>query len=369
MKKRSLLFAIICITSFLYLFFFPEKALGFSINISPPSARLAIPPGDTESGTITVMNQSDSPIDMRAYIEDWVYKPDGSKEFLSPGTTPLSCAKWINIYPQKFHLEANSRLGVQYTISVPENATGGYYAVIFFQSIATDAEGEGNVMVQFAGRIGTIIYQETAGKTEKTGSIVTFECGRPDQNKPLEIKLALKNEGNTHIIAHGVLNVIDKDGNIFGRKDIGPINTFPGDTMEYKTEWLGELGEGTYDIIATLDTGLDAPLVAEITITVKSSVEVENLIVDASTNPPVLNVIIHNTGNLNARIEGKIDILNEMKRVVESITLKKSLVAPNSEKKIKAEAGKTLPAGEYRARAVVLFGNKELTKEETFFVK
>ena len=367
MKYRIFIFAMIFLAMS---FFVCREVSAFSINISPPSVRTSVPPGETKSGTITIENKSDAPIDMRVYMEDWVYAPDGGKKFTQAGTTPLSCAKWITTHPQKLHVEANSHAGVQYTISVPPDSEGGHYAVIFFESVVNESEtAKGNVMLRFAGRIGTIIYLETEGKIKRVGSLTAFSCGRPDQNSPLAINMTLKNEGNTHIIAQGVVNIIDKDGNIFGRQEVGPINTLPGDTRDYKAEWLGDLKEGTYDVIATLDTGVDTPIVAETTLTVTSSGGIDKLDISAGTNQPTFNVVVNNAGNLNVKAGGKVDILNDKGEVAQSIILKSVLIAPSSKKEIQAKAETALAAGKYKARAIVTFGDKELTKEGDFSVK
>lgn len=367
MKNKILTFAVI----FLMMFFAAYKeADAFSINISPPSARIVIPPGETRSGTITVENKSDSPLDMRAYTEDWIYSKDGGKQFMPAGAAPFSCAKWMTIHPQKFHIEPNSKVGVQYTISTPPDAEGGHYAVIFFESIVSEGEAAGgNMTVRFAGRIGSIIYQETEGRVKREGSITSFTCGRPDQNSPLRIDLTLKNEGNADIIAQGVMNIIDKDGNVFGRKELGPINTLPGDTREYKTEWLGDLNEGAYDVIATLDTGSGSPLIAETVLEVISSGVIDSLDIDAKTSVPNFKIVINNTGNLNMKISGRLDIINDKEEVSASMPLKGVLIAPNSRKEIEIKAETALPAGKYKAIANVAFGDKELTKEGDFSIK
>lgn len=347
-----------------------KEALAFSINISPPSLRLSAPPGETKTGTITVENKSDAAVDMRVYVEDWVYAEDGGKKFMPAGTAPLSCAKWITTHPQKIHIEANSKTGVQYVVSVPPDAIGGHFAVIFFESVVNEGEAvRGNVMVHFSGRIGTIIYMEAEGMVKRTGSITSFTCGRPDQNSPLAINMTLKNEGNTCIIAQGVMNIVDKDGNIFGRQELGPINTLPGDTRNYKTEWLGDLKEGTYDVIATLDAGVDAPLVAETVLTVTSSGVIDKIDISAETCRPSFNVVVNNAGNLNVKTEGKIDVYNDKGDIVLTIPLKSALIAPNTKKEIQAKAETVLTAGQYEAKAVIMFGDKELTKEGEFFIK
>lgn len=367
MKKRIVISALIFLS---LCFLIDNEARAFSINVSPPSIRISVPPGETKSGTVTVENKSDGPIDIRVYTEDWAYSPDGSKQFLQAGTTPLSCAKWIATHPQKLHIESNSRAGVQYTISVPADAAGGHYAVIFFESIVSEGEAtHGNVMLRFSGRIGSIVYLEAEGRIKRSGSITSFTCGRPDQNSPLAINITLKNDGNTHIIAQGVMNIIDKDGNIFGKKELGPINTLPGDTREYKTEWLGDLKEGAYDVIATLDTGVDAPLVAETVLTVVSSGAIDKIDIDSGTNQPSFNAIVDNTGNLNVKAEGRIEISDDKGNVVQTIPLKSTLIAPNTKKGIQAKAETALTAGQYKTRAIIMLGDKELVKEGEFSIR
>ncbi len=367
MKKKTIILVFICL---IFSFYVCGETLAFSINVSPPSLRLSAIPGETKTGTITVENKSDAAVDMRVYMEDWVYTEDGGKKFMPPGTAPLSCAKWITTHPQKIHIEANSKAGVQYVISVPQDAEGAHFAVIFFESVVNEGEAAGgNVMVHFSGRIGTIIYMEAEGRVKRAGSIASFTCGRPDQNSPLAINMTLKNEGNTYITAKGVMNIIDKDGNIFGRQELGPINALPGDTRNYKTEWLGDLKEGTYDVIATLDTGFDTPLVAETVLTVTSSGMIDKLDIDAGTSQPSFNVVVNNAGNLNVKIEGKIDIYNDKGDVAQAIPLKSTLSAPNTKKEIRAKAETALAPGRYKAKAVIMFGEKEMTKEGDFSIR
>jgi hypothetical protein len=253
---------------------------------------------------------------------------------------------------------------------MPPDAEGGRYAVVFFESIVGgDEAAKGNVMLHFAGRIGTIIYLEAEGKVKKAGSITAFTCGRPDQNSPLAINITLKNEGNTYLIAEGVMNIIDKEGNIFGRKELGPINTLQGESADYKAEWLGDLKEGTYDVIATFSTGLDSPIVAETTLTVASSGTIDKFDIDTAAGQPVFILLVNNSGNLNAKAEGAIEVLDENGRAAASIPLKSVLIAPNSKKEIQVKSDTAFTPGKYRAKAAIMLGAVQLTKEGEFSIK
>jgi hypothetical protein len=353
-----------------YLLSLQTYSYGFALNISPPSLKASVEPGGSTSGSITVQNNSEKDIGILVYTQDWLYNPDGSKTFYAAGTKPFSCAKWIRLFPKKFQLEAGGRMAVQYTINLPENAEGGYYAVIFFESVPTgELEGDEGMMVRFAGRLGTIVYLETKGKSIRKGAIESLSVTPPQSNRPLEMVLSFKNMGNVYIGAKGVLNIIDEEGSVYGKKRFGPVNTLPGDTRETQVEWLGELEEGTYYTVITLDIGTEEPIVEERKIEIVSGGAIESLVVDISSTKPSFSVMIKNTGDLNIDVGGRIEVLKETGEMIQSLNLKKVLIAPGKEKDLKAVLEEKLPQGTYTAKAIVSIGTKELTKEEVFSIE
>jgi hypothetical protein len=361
---------VICTLIFVSLIFFKTSSCAFSLNVSPPSFRAVVEPGGSTSGIITVMNTSDNDIGINVYAEDWLYKPDGSKSFHAAGTTPLSCAKWIRLFPKKFQIEPHGKMAVQYTISVPEDVKGGYYAVIFSESVPLGKEGqEGEMTVRFAGRLGTVVYLETEGRSTRKASVESLSITPPQSNKPLEMALSYKNNGNVWIGAEGTLNIMDGEGNIFGKERFGPVNTLPGDTAEAKVEWLGDLEEGTYYAVVTLDVGAAEPIVEEREIIISHGGTVKRFSVDISDGKPSFSVIAKNTGHLNINASGKIEVLAEDGEVVKSLDLGKSLIAPGKEKELNSSLSERLSNGTYTARAVISIGGREFTKEEVFFIK
>lgn len=348
----------------------PPDLYALSLNISPPSFTAAVKPGGSASGKVDVFNKGDIAVGILAYTQDWVYQGDGGKEFRAAGTTPLSCAKWIQLFPQKFEMEPNSTVSVQYSITVPQDAKGGYYAVIFFESVPTgDTADEAGMFIRFAGRLGAIVYLEVEGSTERKAAVESLSIEPPQSNKPLELKLAMKNTGNVYIGAEGVLNIMDDEGLIYGTQKFGPVNTLPGDTREYAAEWFGELEEGSYTAVVTLDIDGAEPLVEERTITVTSGGEITSVSADTSQPNASFKARVKNTGHLNIEAEGRVDIIDKAGAVAASAPLKKVLIAPNTEKELAGLSERVLAPGDYTARAVITVGSKELIKEEAFSVK
>jgi len=365
--KRYLI--LLCIIG-LCVFFFESTVFGFALNISPPSFHASVKPGGSTSGTVSVYNKSDEDIGILVYTQDWIYNPDGSKTFLAAGTTPLSCAKWIRIFPKKFKLKAGDKMAVQYTVALPDDAQGGYYAVIFFESVPADvAEQDEGMMIRFSGRLGAIAYLETEGRSTKRGTVKAFSVTPPQSNKPLEMRLTFKNEGNVYIGAEGTLNIIDDEGNVFGKEIFGPINTLPGESRETAVQWLCELEEGSYYAIATLDIGTDEPLVKEAEITISSGGAIKSLSVEATSGMPMFSVIVNNTGQLNIDVGGRLEVFEANGEPTASLDLKDTLIAPGKDRELRAALQEKLPQGAYKVKAIISIGEKELTKEEMFSIK
>ncbi len=138
---------------------------------------------------------------------------------------------------------------------------------------------------------------------------------------------------------------------------------------ETKVEWLGELEEGTYYVIVTLDIGSEVPIVKEAELIISSSGTIKSLSVDASGGKASFSVQVKNTGHLNLDAGGRIEVLKKDGELVKSLNLKKTLIAPGKERQMKTVLDEKLPQGVYKAKAVISIGAKELTKEKEFSIK
>src|SRR4030042_608913 len=129
MKRK--IFVSLLIMSFISLF--SECAFAFKVNIDQPKILLEIAPGEKKSSYINVdsYDSKDSMV-VDVYTQDIMYLPDGSNDFLPPGTTPWSCADWIKLNPTGFELKPNNERVVKFEVKVPPDAKGGKYAGIFF---------------------------------------------------------------------------------------------------------------------------------------------------------------------------------------------------------------------------------------------
>jgi hypothetical protein len=252
----------------LFLFFI---ALGFFsglvyavevVRVDKSKNRLTIAPGQSKIGDIMVENPTDESKIVHVYLEDWYYVPpfDGAKEFKPTGTTKLSAAGWITFSPSELVLLPFGKQKINYTVKVPPEATGGHYAVLFFESLISQPISEAdlkteNVGVNLAVRLASLFYIEAEGTLKKDVSLINLFATRVSEDKPLNLGLEIKNNGNVDMTAGGNFNIIDKKGMVYSRGEFNNVYTFPGDSGKLSASWSLPIPKGTYDLVITLDLG------------------------------------------------------------------------------------------------------------------
>jgi len=210
----------------------------FSMTIDKPSIHIATDPGSTTSGKIAIENNGLKPLKIIAYVSDWSYAADGSKIFKKAGTNPYSCANWIHIDPQEVLIEPLSEEEIKYVMTIPKDATGGHVAVIFFESVLEGKEG-----VSVGGRIGSIVYQETKGKSVRSGEIKAFSA-EPGKGNKVQFKLRFKNTGNSHLSVNPMIEIYLKNSQKLEVLSLPSVKTMPLDEVTISEEYpVDEKGE------------------------------------------------------------------------------------------------------------------------------
>ncbi len=236
-----------------------------TIRISHPKIELEVEPGATYSGEIGIENPDPGDVKLHSYTEDWVYAAGGTgeKNFSPAGTHPLSCTNWITFTPADEVLPPFGKSVTRYTIKVPEGAKGGYYSVIFFETILGNSVNEEGVNVLVAGRIGALFFIHVKGTVERSGELTSVKVDAPQGNKPMQIESTFKNTGNVDITLGGSLILMDAQGKVLGRGDLAKIYTLPGTTETRVTQWVGRLPKGKHDLLLTYDLGAGKTLVKD----------------------------------------------------------------------------------------------------------
>ncbi len=244
---------------FLICLVFPVSC--YALTIGPTTISNCYNPGESVEGAINVYNEQDVPLRVEVEFGDWIFKKDepGRVEFMPPGTTPYSCADWIQVDTKEFELSPKESRQVNYIISFPPDAKeGGYYAAIFFVAAVKSpppevkrGDRESKMVISQTVRLATLIYNEIIG-TPKKVSLVDFEVLQPDK-KVVKVIYKMKNEGSGYVKSEGKFHIIDELGNLYGSGVLSIAKMQPGDTAGGEGEWLGELTKGEYDVVMTLE--------------------------------------------------------------------------------------------------------------------
>ena len=253
--SRKTIWPIIFIAIIFAGFWLGQAECAINLRLTDPKVRLSIAPGQSKSGKIAIENPTEQPIKVRCYLEDWFYTDggDGGKEFRAPSTTPLSCASWINFSPSEFTLNPFGRELINYVVSVPADAQGGYYAVLFFETEIGQGQDEQGFNVLILGRLGSLFYVQTAGVVNKQAILKDLTVDQ--KTKGFEVTTTFKNTGNVDITASGGFNLIDQTGLVFARGQFNQAYTFPEDEVLLSADWSKAVQPGIYDLIITLDLG------------------------------------------------------------------------------------------------------------------
>jgi hypothetical protein len=222
--------------------------------------------GGVETGQIHLTNPTDESTSVKVYVEDWVYKQEGTgdKDFFPAGTLPNSASKWITLSPVEFVLPPYGEETIHYTITAPAgNLSGGYYSVIFFETILGTTQNEEGANVLVSGRIGTLMYMTINGTEKRSARIDALEIRPPGGSKPAEFDVTLTNDGNIALNTEGEFLIMDAQGLVKGRGPMTQTYLHPGATAKRTTAWTGTLPPGTYDVIVTIDLGEGSVAVKE----------------------------------------------------------------------------------------------------------
>lgn len=245
---------------FFYLFLFVNHSYPLNLPyINKAKIRASVIPGQQIYGDIIIENPNPQERPMRLYLEDWQYlaSGDGAKEFMPVSTLANSCASWIIFSPAEFTIPAFGRQRVSYTIKAPQDASGGYYAALFFESLMGKigmSEKETGAGLDLTVRIASLFYVEAAGAIKRTAEIDNLTL-KKDAPGGLSIQLDFNNTGNTDITCGGTFHLMDKNGMIPARGEFANVYTFAGGKAKLKASWKETIPKGNYALVLTFDLG------------------------------------------------------------------------------------------------------------------
>lgn len=180
-----------------------------AFTILPMSQNFSLNPGETTTGTITIVNPVNSTSDFHYSISVSPYNVIG-EDYQADITTVSSYSKiaeWVTISEPTGSIAPNEAREVEFTITVPEDAKpGGQYAAIMVSSDQSKQESEG-VSINNVFALASIIYADINGEVTHEGTILENNVPEFAVSTPISVGGLLDNHGNTHETAIFTLTV------------------------------------------------------------------------------------------------------------------------------------------------------------------
>lgn len=243
-----------------------------SLNLSPMLVELTAAPGTAQDFAVTLVNESSTrPAHVRIYVTDVGQRSDGEYSILDKGTSPWSCAGWMELGVQEAIVEAKRSLTVTCKLKVPRGASGGRYAAIVFELVpekpVASAVVRSTVIQKFVAIVELSI---PARQVKKALTISEFSVRRVEENSvaaqdygssAVIFAAEVKNEGDIHVAARGRIILRDGQGKRLREMPLGGGRcvVLPGAAINLRSVLRAGLSPGDYVAEVTVDYGVTRP--------------------------------------------------------------------------------------------------------------
>jgi hypothetical protein len=241
-------------------------AADVSIGASPALLDLELEAGKTSAQTILLFNSGKESVTVKAYAWDWWHDETNGKKFAPPGSLPHSAAKWISFVPQSITVKPGKAVNVTITVATPKDATGGSYAVAWFEATPLPKKGSKQVLV--GARLGVLVMAGVKGRSRPDITVEKLDIKPPSASSVLKAEVKLKNTGDVHLYPKGTLVVLDKKNKLVGHAGFEKRRMLPAEKNTAQITWGGELKPGDYQGVLTVDYGEAGATVKSVAFTV-----------------------------------------------------------------------------------------------------
>jgi hypothetical protein len=241
-----------CLLSFVFciLSSLPVKASS-SITVFPSIVSLVLSPGKTSLTTLTIGNNSQTPLPVRIYFEPLILADD-------PSSLP-SIGSWITLSRSSLLIPANTQEKINIQITIPKTvAFGGYYGMLYVEPLTSVRQLNGS---QILTKMGVLLLGSVGVQDVPLNQI---ELNKPilntfiSESNTFTLSYSIKNNSLNHISAKPYLIVHPLSGKeetvLFDERLV-----FPGKTRTWQSEFNVNDGKKivyTADLFVSIGNGL-----------------------------------------------------------------------------------------------------------------
>ena len=171
-----------------------------AVTVGPAKIEYAVNPGETVSGELFLMNDSEETKTFHPVFEKFI-EVNGEKKFL-PGE-PTALTAWLKM-PASVTLPARQYKQVPFSIILPKNAPpGGHFAVIWWSTVPPNANGGARIVT----RAGILVYLRVSGDIDESAAANFKTSGIFFSHIPDSFSVELNNTGNVYLKPSGEIKI------------------------------------------------------------------------------------------------------------------------------------------------------------------
>jgi hypothetical protein len=207
-------------------------------------------PGETIQTTIQVRNNSQEPITLRSFAQDFIVKEDGKTPIPVEDTVSnrWSLAKWMTVTPNQHTLKPNEKAEMAVVIEVPADALpGGHYAMVIHEPLGVTNVPVGEQSTSAVNqRVGTLFYVIVEGPINEEAYIREFEFKKFQEFGPVPFSYLIRNQSDIHIRPSMNIDIFNLLGQKVDSIKVEGNNIFPLNAREFAGKWDRVWGFGLY---------------------------------------------------------------------------------------------------------------------------
>jgi len=225
------------------------------LTLSPLRSELALAPGTSLEGVLTVSNSTKAPMVVRLSVETFSVI---NQQYDYAFTAETDVTKWVTFVPEEVNLAPGESQQVTFTIAVPLTAEPGGRYISLFASTDTKT-GDGSVNSR--QRIASLVYVTVTGDVSRIGRLLSLTSPWVIASES-KWTTALQNSGTTHFRSR--YNVVVQ--NIFSNQSVartdGDTLILPGSVRAVSDTLPVPKLPGLYKAVYTIGLG-DTPATVE----------------------------------------------------------------------------------------------------------
>lgn len=218
------------------------------VNIDGPRT-VQMAPGETRTLQYTITNDGEEQVEARIFFNDYAQRSNGSLQHIPAGSLPQSLFAIAEFGPTEYVLAPGARAVVPLTVTMPEEASGGYWGVVGVETPPAPArEGEGNAL-SFNIRYAMVTSVEVSGVIHHEVSIDNLSTVSNEGEEAIVV--TIRNSGNGYQRFELILDLEGPEGASENMRVRAVV--LPGLTIDYLVQVPDHLPSGAYGVFAVLE--------------------------------------------------------------------------------------------------------------------